>query len=156
MTFIQTLSPLYVLLIWLVIALAFIVAELISFGFILVFFGLGAVIAGLCAYFFGIALEWQLLIFIVSSLIAIILLRKLGIKTFRGNENNTVDDDYHNAIIGQTAMVTKDIVPPALGEVKYSGSFWPATADTAIAAGKMVEITARNNEDSLTLKVKAL
>lgn len=151
-----SLSPFYVFLIWVIIAVIFVVAELVTLGFILVFFGVGAVVAGLCAYLFGMGFAWQLVVFIVVSIAALVLLRKISIKTFRGNENNAVDDDYHNSIIGKTAVVTKDIVPPAQGEVKYSGSFWPAVADMAVEAGQTVEITARTNEDSLTLKVKAL
>lgn len=156
MSFLATLSPFYIFLIWIIVAVIFIVAELLTFGFILIFFGVGAVVAGLCALIFDMNFAWQLVVFIAVSIAALALLRKFSIKTFRGKENNDVDDDYHNSIMGKTAVVTKDIVPPAAGEVKYSGSFWPAVADLALKAGQTVEITARTNEDSLTLKVKAL
>lgn len=151
-----SLSPFYVFLIWVIIAVIFVVAELVTFGFILVFFGVGAVVAGVCAYLFDMNFVWQIIVFLAVSIGTLALLRKISIKTFRGKENNDVDDDYHNSIVGKTAVVTKDIVPPSVGEVKYSGSFWPAVADTALQAGQTVEITARTNEDSLTLKVKAL
>lgn len=150
------LSPFYVFLIWVIIAVIFVVAELITFGFILIFFGIGAVITGLCAYLFGMNFVWQVIVFLAVSIATLVLMRKISIKTFRGNENNAMDDDYHNSIIGKTAIVSKDILPPAAGEVKYSGSFWPAVADMDIKAGQTVEIAARANEDSLTLKVKAL
>lgn len=156
MNILTSLSPSYVCLIWIIIAVIFVVAELISFGFILIFFGLGAVVAGLCAYLFNMGLVWQIVVFLAVSIAALILLRKISIKTFRGNQNNKLDDDYHNSIVGKTAVVSKDIIPPAAGEVKYSGSFWPAIADTPLNAGQTVEIRARNQDDSLTLKVKAL
>lgn len=151
-----SLSPFYVFLIWVIIAVIFVVAELVTFGFILVFFGVGAVVAGVCAYLFDMNFVWQIIVFLAVSISTLALLRKISIKTFRGKENNDVDDDYHNSIVGKTAVVTKDIVPPTPGEIKYSGSFWLAIADTALQAGQTVEITARTNEDSLTLKVKAL
>lgn len=156
LTYLQSLSPLYMFLIWVVIAIIFVVAEVATFGFVLIFFGFGALIAGLCAWIFGVGLLWQLVIFIAASLVSLIFLRKIGIKTFRGQENKEVVDDYHASIIGRTAVVTEEIIPPAAGQVKYSGSFWPAVADAPIKAGQTVEITERTDQDSLTLKVKAL
>ena len=155
MDVLHTLTPFYVFLIWIIIAVIFIVAELLTGSFILIFFGIGAVVSGLCALWFGTNFAWQLVIFVAVSIITLVFLRKLSIKTFRGKINK-FEDDYHNSIVGKTAVVSKDIVPPAVGEVKYSGSFWPAVSDMAIQAGQTVEIAARNNEDSLTLKVKAL
>lgn len=156
MDILASLSPFYVFLIWIIIAVIFVVAELISFGFILVFFGVGAVVAGLCAYLFNMSIVWQIVVFLAASIATLAALRKMSIKTFHGNQNNTLEDDYHSSIVGKTAVISKDIIPPAAGEVKYSGSFWPAVADTVLNAGQTVEISARNEEDSLTLKVKAL
>lgn len=115
MNILASLSPFYVFLIWIIVAVIFVVAELISFGFILVFFGVGAVVAGLCAYVFNMSFAWQIVVFLAASIAMLVLLRKISIKTFRGNQNNKLDDDYHNSIVGKTAMVSKDIIPPASG-----------------------------------------
>lgn len=150
----MTLTPFYIFLIWAVIAIIFVIAEIVTFGFIVIFFAFGALVAGICAWAFDILLVWQLVIFAVASIAMLVVLRKICIKTFRGKESKDVDDDYHKVILGQTVEVTKNIIPPAQGEVKYSGSFWKAVADCEIPAGAVAEIIARENDETLVFKVK--
>lgn len=147
-------TPFYMFLIWIAIAIVFIVVEMLTFGFILVFFGVGAIIAGLCALIFNMAIGWQLVVFVIASILALALLRKFSLKTFRGNQTKGVEDNYHNSITGKVAVVTKAIIPPAPGEIKFSGTFWRAVAETAIDEGETVEIVTREHNDALTLKVK--
>ena len=52
-----------------------------------------------------------------------------------------------------TGEVIEDIMPPALGKIKYSGSFWQATADQPLMKGTAVRILEKNN---LTVKVGPL
>lgn len=41
--------------------------------------------------------------------------------------------------------VVEAIRPPAMGKVKYGGSFWQAVADTEIEKGTVVAIVSQNN-----------
>ena len=143
-------------LIWVLIAVIFVLAEFFTFGFILIFFSVGALAAGLCALVFSIALVWQLVVFTVVSILALILLRQISIKTFRGNQINRIEDNFHNSMIGKTATVTKAIQPPASGEIKFSGSFWIAVADENIAEGQVVKITGREQQGALIFQVKTI
>ena len=143
-------------LIWVIIAVIFVLAEFFTFGFILIFFSVGALAAGLCSLVFNMVLGWQLVVFTVVSIFTLVLLRRISIKTFRGNQINHIEDNFHNSMIGKTATVTKAIQPPASGEVKFSGSFWIAVADENIAEGQVVEITEREQQDALVFKVKAI
>ena len=52
-----------------------------------------------------------------------------------------------------TGEVIEDILPPALGKIKYSGSFWQANADQPLVKGTTVRILEKNN---LTVKVGPL
>ena len=143
-------------LVWVAIAVIFILAEIFTFGFIMIFFGAGALVAGLCALIFNIGIGWQLVVFIVVSILTLILFRRISIKTFRGNQITHMEDNFHNSMIGKTATVTKAIQPPAFGEVKFSGSFWIAVADENIAEGQIVKIVEREQQDALVFKVKIL
>lgn len=131
-------------LIWLGVGVAFILAELAVPGFIIVFFGVGALIAGATA-FFGSSLQVQLIVFGVSSLALILLLRRTMASTFAGS--SAADDEEEDHAIGRTAEVVEAIEPPRSGRVKFQGSFWKATGDAPAPAGTMVRIVSRDEND---------
>ncbi|MEW6670106.1 MAG: NfeD family protein [Thermodesulfobacteriota bacterium] len=143
-------------LIWFFIGVVFLIAELAVPGFILIFFTAGSWIAAIAAGFMHITLTSQIVVFIVSSLILLVTLRKYGLKTFKGKASSNIDDDYASSKIGKTAVVTKTIVPNMPGEIKVKGSFWRATADMKIEEGQSVTIESQETEDGLTFKVKPL
>ena len=132
-------------LIWLAVGVGFIVAELLAPGFIVVFFGVGALIAGATA-FFGASVQTQIAVFGVSSLVLILLFRKFLAKVFMGSSAVEGDDDA-DAAIGAQAEVVEAIDPPRLGRVKYQGTFWAAEADGPIAKKTIVRILARRPGD---------
>ena len=76
--------------------------------------------------------------------------------TFKGKKAKSVDDDYADANVGKTAVVTKDIAPNKAGEIKLQGSFWMATADSEISTGESVKVLGQISEDGLTFKVEKL
>ena len=141
-------------LIWFLAGVAFLIAELLVPGFILIFFTAGCWIAGLIAWLTGIELRFQTLIFTVSSLFLLFSLRKYSIKAFKGTTRDDVDDHYADSKIGRTAIVTKKIAPGMPGEIKVMGSFWRAVSDIKIEEGQSVLIESQESEDGLTFKVK--
>jgi membrane protein implicated in regulation of membrane protease activity len=66
-------------LIWFLIGVVFLIAELLVPGFILIFFTAGSWIAALIILLINIELSIQILIFIVSSLILLFTLRKYSL-----------------------------------------------------------------------------
>ena len=132
-------------LIWLGVGVAFIVAEMMAPAFILVFFGIGAFIAGATA-FFGNTLQMQIVIFGVSSLALILLLRKFMASTFRGTsiDDGSVEEDL---AIGALAEVVETIAPPHPGRIKFQGTFWTADATQEIEPGATVRIVSRQEKD---------
>jgi membrane protein implicated in regulation of membrane protease activity len=142
------------LLIWFLIGVAFLIAELFAPGFILAFFMVGSWITALVLLIFRVDVTIQLLIFVSSSLISLFLLREYCIRIFKGKTAEGVDEDIAASKIGKIALVTKRIGPRAPGEVKAVGSFWKAVSDQNIEEGKPVRIVGQEAGDSLTLIVK--
>ncbi len=147
----MSLSP---ALIWFIIGVVFVIVELLIPGFIFIFFTAGAWITGLSIWMFDVGITTQVIVFIISSLILLFSLRKYSMETFKGSKRESVDDEYASSKIGKKAVVTKAISPGHAGEVKFSGSFWTAEADTEIAEGETVIIERQESEDGLTFKVK--
>ncbi len=143
-------------LIWFLVGVAFLIAELIMPAFILIFFTAGCWIAALVVWLFDIELTVQILVFLVSSLVLLFTLRKYSLKIFRGKTQDDIDDHYTDSKIGKTAIVTKKIAPNMPGEIKVMGSFWRAIANEEIEEGISVLIEKKESEDGLTFKVKPL
>ena len=141
-------------LIWFLVGVAFLIAEMMMPAFILIFFTAGCWITALVVWLFDIELTTQILIFIVSSLILLFTLRKYSLKIFKGKTREEIDDHYTDSKIGKTAIVTKKIAPNVPGEIKVMGSFWRAIADEDIKEGTSVLIETKESEDGLTFKVK--
>lgn len=141
---------------WFVLGLVLILSELALPGFVIIFFGIGAWITAL-GVLIGVAdaFNIQLLLFLVSSILSLILFRKQGKKYFQGRVTRTVDDVAQlDDVRGERAIVVEDIDPSRLsGRVEFHGTHWKATADEHITKGTPVEILERRD---LTLKVKPL
>ena len=64
------------ILIWFLVGLGMFLLELVSPGFFILFFGIGAWIVALLCYFAPLSLNAQLFSFIVASVVSLLLLRK--------------------------------------------------------------------------------
>lgn len=140
-------------LFWFLLGVFFLLVEISHFGFVLFFFGLGSFIVAILTWTGLISAPvLQLVIFVVSSLLLLFLLRNWLASVFKGKisgKDRSVDE-----IIGEKAVVVNDVSPGTLnGKVEYHGTMWEAQSDIFIEKGKTVEITGRDN---LTLKVKPI
>ncbi|MCQ2158947.1 MAG: NfeD family protein [Bacteroidales bacterium] len=137
--------------IWILIALAFFILEIFTAGFAVACFSFGAIgaaIGALC----GLSLLWQLVIFAVISLLALIFVRPLVVKIFykKGADEKTNAD----AIIGRKGRVSQTIDPvTGKGRVALDGDDWKAVSENGekIEKGERVEIIGR---DSIVITVK--
>ncbi len=137
-------------LIWLTTGILLLILEMILPGFVLFFFGLGAIVTFLCSWLFQPSLTVQLVIFLLSSLLSLFTLRGLIKRTFLGGTVSAADD-HVVAKGGELVVVTRTIDPPREGKVKYSGTFWRAVADEKIEKGETAEIV---SQDGLIMRVK--
>jgi len=141
-------------LIWFLVGVAFLLAELGMPGLILIFFSFGGFAASLFTGLTDAGLEWQLVVFLASSLIFLFTLRKTFMRTFGGRSKEGADRELLDRAVGKTAEVTKRITPHAPGEIKFRGSFWRATSESEIEPGSAAIIAGTDSEDGLTYRVK--
>jgi membrane protein implicated in regulation of membrane protease activity len=141
-------------LIWFLVGVAFALLELAVPGVILVFFGLGAwIVAATTAIGITPSLASQLVVFTITSLLSLILLRRWIRNRFLGHEADTRDGTADlDEFVGKSVTVTKAVTPGGSGgRVEYKGAEWTAVADEQLAKGDLAEIVAM---DGITLKVK--
>lgn len=132
---------------WAIAGLILIFLEFMMPGLVIAFFGIGALVTALFTLL-GItnSLALQFVVFIVSSLLSLILLRRYFTRIFRGQLAGDNDALEFNLDVGKIVPVIEPIVPgKSGGKVKYQGSLWPASADEPIEAGEDVKIKSRDN-----------
>ncbi len=145
--------PISLYLIWFLIGVGFLVAEMIVPGFILIFFTAGCWIVAITVFFLAeLALTTQIIIFVVSSLVLLFTLRRYGLKTFKGESKIEVDAEFSPA--GQKAVVTEAIPQDGYGEIQLAGTFWRATAEVPIDKDQRVVVEGQESGNALVLKVK--
>lgn len=144
-------------LIWFLVGLVLLIMEFMLPGLIIFFFGVGAwIVAIVCLLSTHVqgSINTQLIIFIVSSVMSLLILRKWVKGVFLGHSGAKQDlrEDLKE-FVGERAVVIEAITPKAGGKVEFHGTNWEAQADGDIAAGAVVEIIGKDN---ITLKVKAI
>lgn len=125
-------------LVWLILAIIFLVAEALTVTLISVWFAIGAILAMLAAIFGG-ALWLQILIFIAASGVLVLATKPLSEKLINKRSISTNAD----RVIGQRAIVTVMISnQTAQGQVRVLDQLWSARSsdDVPIAEGSVVEV----------------
>jgi membrane protein implicated in regulation of membrane protease activity len=138
--------------IWLIAAIVLVIIELLTAGFGVICFAVGALFSALAAFLGVDSLVWQLLIFAVASVLCFIFLRPVVLR-FLDKKSKDVKTNA-DALIGKTAIVSETIDSSAnQGRVAVDGDDWKAvSADgSVINKGEKVEIISR---DSIILTVK--
>ena len=143
-------------LVWFLVGLVFLLAELTLPGFVIIFFGIGAWITALLLLL-GLLKSFnsQLLVFLVTSVASLVIFRKKGRGVFEGKTSGKLGPDQSlDDIKGEKAVVVEAVLPNKLGgKVEFHGTLWEAESDVPIKKGAIVEIVGRVN---LTVKVKPL
>ena len=141
-------TPLY----WVYFGVVLLILEVMTPGFVILFFGLSALTVALFAFLFAELGEgWQWLLFSLFSVGYIVLLRKTLKQVFHGNRevSESLDDNF----TGRLAEVIEPVAPARPGRVAFLGTTWTAEAVAPIPAGAAVRIVGKKN---LTLVVEAL
>ena len=130
-------------LIWFLAGVGMLFLELAIPGIVFCFFGAGAIITAIFIWF-GILpnLTWQLIVFISTSLILLLTLRKYLSQYFKGDSEEEEDSEY----VGKTVIVTRTIIPGTIeGRIFLNGTEWKATSDIRIEKDTNVIITQKKN-----------
>lgn len=118
-------------------------------GLILFFFAVGAWIVAIVSLFVDLSINTQLLIFLGSSLLTILLFRKWVKKIIWSKKFLSEIEDE---IIGKTGKAVTSIAPGQKGKVDFKGTTWDASSEDIILAGEDVIIA---GNDSILLIVKS-
>ena len=124
--------------VWVILAAFFIVAEIFTAGFFLLFFGIGAAVAAILA-FFDVGVAWQLFVFIVVSFVLFLFSRKIADRVTPASPVKTGID----RLLDQIGIVVEDIEPMGVrGRVKIAQEEWRAEcqADIKIKKGRKVKV----------------
>ena len=123
--------------VWLIIAGLFFIGEIITVGFLVFWFGVGALFAMITSFFTSNIII-QTTVFVISSAILLLITKPFVKKFVDIKPTNT------NAfsIIGKKALVTKEINSHSVGQIKINGEVWSAESENeeTIAEGSEVEI----------------
>ena len=124
---------------WFALAIAFLVLELVTTQFVSIWFSASALITGIVvAIFPQMQIAWQIIIFVVLSVGALVATRPLVkklVKKMKGSETNL------ELNIGKTAMVVETIDNiKETGAVKINGLVWSARSsdNSIIEVGEIV------------------
>jgi membrane protein implicated in regulation of membrane protease activity len=126
-------------IVWLSLAVIFLIVEGLTVEVISIWFS-GSSLIAMVLDLIGLDLIWQLIAFVVVSVLLIILTRPIITKYLKKNESKTNVD----SLIGELAIVTKSILPDDRGEVKVKGLYWLAISadNNLIEANTKVDIIA--------------
>ena len=140
--------------IWLIAAGIFFIVEIITVGFLVFWLGVSALLAMVVSLFTD-NLFIQTLVFVISSCILIPLTKPLV------NKFISKDDDVKTnafSLINKVGIVTMDILPNSIGQVKVNGELWSAQSDTDIELKigqkvKILKIDEEKNNSRLEITI---
>ncbi len=124
--------------IWLGVAVLCVLIEAFTFSLTTIWFALGAVVL-IFVSLTHIALQWQLLIFVVVSLLLLIFTRPFAVKKLKVKKTPTNAD----SLIGRKCIVTKEITELEKGEVKINGNEWSAQSVGGVSIQPGEEVTVK-------------
>ncbi len=142
-------------ILWFTAGLVLFLAELFLPGLILAFFAVGAWITALAYLVFTLGFNSQLVVFMLSSIVTLALLRRYLLNntrlfTLSGVQENELTREF----IGHTCTVSEAILPnPVGGRVLFRGTNWKAHANVAVPTGASVRIVSK---DSIVLFVEPI
>ena len=139
--------------IWLVVAIVLVILEIMTAGFGVICFAIGAVFSALVAGLGG-SITWQIMVFAVVSLLTFVFLRPVVIR-FLDKKSKDVKTNA-DAVIGRKGVVSERIDSAQhTGRVAIDGDDWKAISEdgSVIEKGAEVKIV---KLDSIILTVKQL
>lgn len=129
-------------ILWIILGIALIIAEIFTFGFVLFWFGIGALAAALAGWLgFGVGL--QFLVFASVSIVLTVMSR-----TIFANYYSHGDEDFHKTGVDTLPGQIGTVSTPSKGAlkeaaVKVYGSVWtafPVDGSRELIEGEKVEV----------------
>lgn len=142
----------FMAIIWIALAIAFLVAEIMTITFYIAPFSLGS-LAALIAHYLGASIPLQCLIFALASTLFLFTLPRIARAVTKASPKQTI---AVNRVINQQATVTKEITAQSSGQVDVGGELWLARlTDNQSTPLKVHDICRVINIDGTHLLVQA-
>ncbi|MBA7583022.1 hypothetical protein ES708_24960 [subsurface metagenome] len=129
-------------IIWMIIGFIFIAAEFFIPGFVLLFFGSGAILTAILIVFIPLinnSIILQTIIWLGASIFSLCFLRKHFAKIFKGRLQEHEQEEMEDS--GKGATVIKAITPEKPGRIRFQGTSWRASSYTeSFKPGDTVDI----------------
>lgn len=128
---------------WAVGGIALIIAELVVPSFVLIWFGLGALVVALAVAIAAIGFTAQLSLWLIVSLVLV----AAWFRVFKPNMHRTKIGMADANVIGEVGMLVHDVAPFEKGEVRFQkpilgADVWECIADEIIKSGARVRVVA--------------
>jgi membrane protein implicated in regulation of membrane protease activity len=126
---------------WAVGGIVLIIAELVVPSFVLIWFGLGALVVALAVSLTDISLTAQLVIWLLVSVVLVVG----WFKVFKPNMHKTRIGMADAHVVGEVGMLVRDVAPYEKGQVRFQKPIlgadeWACIADEAIKSGERVRV----------------
>ncbi|HNR64621.1 MAG TPA: NfeD family protein [Thermotogota bacterium] len=124
---------------WLILGVLFLIAEIFTPSFFIMWFGIGSFAAMLVAFLFENSVLYQAIVFIVVSLIFVLFTRKMAQK-MSGKPSRLISQDE---MIGKEGVVSETITADGgKGLVRINKDIWRARSlkDQEILAGAKIKV----------------
>lgn len=135
------------ILIWVVIGLVLLAAEMVTLTFVLVFFGIGALIVALLKWLLHLeSVPLEILIFAAVSVGGLLFFRRKFRTSLPHKDGIAID-------VGKVIILTRDVPARGRAEIEYQGTTWTAEneSETHLPVGARAVIL---RTDGLTLIIK--
>lgn len=122
---------------WLVLFIVLVLVELMTVNLLTLWFALGAI----ASFFVSLvcdSISLQMGVFVLVSVISLVILRNIFMKA----KNKKMIPTNLDRVIGDAGIVTEEINPFGIGEVKVDGKRWSAISDKKIEVNSKVRILA--------------
>ena len=131
-------------LVWFIIGLVLFLLELVLPGFVIFFFGVGAWVTALLCLIANPGINLQAIVFAVTSVLSLVLLRKMIQRRFFYSKDE-LSKDVEDEFTGREAVATMDFKPGHTGKVEFKGTTWKAESTESIVKGQTVIIKSKEN-----------
>ena len=135
---------------WIVLGLMLVILEMLLPGFILIWFGVGAILVGGLLYVMpDLTWQWQLLIFSIFSLTSVFVWRAWSKNNLTDDPESDILNQRGRALIGRETVLIEAIVN-GVGRIQVDDTFWRVNGKD-LENGKLIRVV---DVEGATLKVE--
>ncbi len=135
---------------WIVLGLLLVILEMLLPGFVLIWFGVGALLVGGLLYVIPeMSWEWQLLVFSIFSLTSVFAWRYWSKNNLTDDPESDILNQRGRALIGRETLLIEPIVN-GVGRIQVDDTFWRVNGKD-LEDGKLIRVV---DVEGATLKVE--